>query len=136
MQLSPHKIDTTLVRYFVARTTRFNSCVYLYCYDPPIEHQSRGYQNQALIKNNPQIKPPSNLSTCRYPRVPPIDQAPDTPIKLPFAQAIPRPVEFPEDKTKTRPTEPNTSPSRSTNLTPGCSQNIMVNITRELQIYQ
>ena len=28
MQLSPHKIDTTSVSSFVARTTRFNSCVY------------------------------------------------------------------------------------------------------------
>ena len=83
MQLSPHKTDTTLVSYFVASTTRFNSCVYLYCYNSPIEPQSRGHQYKFLIKQNLPIDIPSNLPTGRYPRGPPIDQASDRTTDLP-----------------------------------------------------
>ena len=41
MKLSPNKIDTKLVSSFVDSTTRFNSCVYFYCYDPPIKSKSQ-----------------------------------------------------------------------------------------------
>ena len=99
MQLYPHKLGTTFVRSFVDETTRFNNCVLLYCYDPPIKPRGRGQKNQGLLKHDIPIKLPVvlpiNLPTCRDPRGPPIDQAPDLPIKLLIFRMIYREVEFP-----------------------------------------
>ena len=90
MQLSPHKIDTTLLSSFVAGNTRFNSCVYFYFYDPPIKPRRQGHQDQALIEHDLSIKLPSNLLEGRDPIGPPIDQDPD--------QTPGRPSDPPTDK--------------------------------------
>ena len=136
MQLSPHKIDTTLVISFLDRTTRFKSGVYLYCYDPLIETRRQGHCNQSLIEHDPLIELPSDLPTGRYPRGTLTNQAPDILIEIPIARSPPQPIESPGDKTTTRPTKQNSSPSRSPDQTLICSHNIPINIMIELQIYR
>ena len=85
MQLFPHKIDTTLVRSFVSRTTRFNSCVYFYCYYPPVVPQMARSPRPALYGSTIfKIDIPRDIPTGIDPREPPIDQASDLPIELPI----------------------------------------------------
>ena len=98
MQFYPCKIYTALVSSFVARTTRFNSGVYLYCYNPPIVTKRQGHQDQSLTKYDLHIELPRDLPTSRDTREPPIDQASDVLIELPISQEIPRPIDFPEDE--------------------------------------
>ena len=89
MQLSSNKKDTALVNSLLARTNRFNSCVYLYCYNPPIVTQRRGRQYQFLNKNDLLIDIPSNIPIGQDPRETLIDQASDLLIELLIVRAIP-----------------------------------------------
>ena len=134
MQLSTHKIDKTLVSSFVARTTRFNSCVYFYCYDPPIAPQRRGQKYQERNKHNLPIDLPIDTPTGRDTREPQIDRSSNLPIKLPIAQKIPKTKDYLEDETKMILTEPKLSTSRSPNRTTICSHDLLSEITREIQI--
>ena len=132
MQLYPHKLETTFLRSFVDRTTRFTSCVLLYCYDPPIKPRGQGHWNQDFPKQNIPIKLPIilpiNLLTGRDPIGPPIYRDPDLLIKPPIFQMIYQAVEFPKDETNTRPTTQKPSPSRSTNRDPDRSHNLPIKI--------
>ena len=94
MQLYPHKIDSTLVRSFVARTTRLNTCVYLYFYNLLIIHQRRGHRYQSRNKHNLPSDPPTGWD----PRELLIDRASNLLIKIPIAWTIPRPKDSLEEK--------------------------------------
>ena len=134
MQLSPHKIETMLVRYFVSKITRINICVYFIVTIPRSNPKGEATDTKPLSITIFRISLPSNLPTGRDPRVPPINRSPDLSIELPIARVIPGPIEFPDEETKTRPTKPNPSLSRFLVRTPSCSHDILIDITREIQI--